>query len=83
MLNRMPLDGCAPSALEVSGSPVDQFSFLESEDGYLNVLVRSDAAGDGMLAPEVAGAAQVWAANTSLRVDRSIVVLRAAIPPAR
>ena len=45
---RMPLDGSGPSALRASGSPVDQFSFLESEDGHLNVLVRSDAAGDGM-----------------------------------
>ena len=54
MLYRMPLDGSSPSALQVSGSPVDQFSFLESEDGQLNVLVRSDAAGDGMWAAEVA-----------------------------
>ncbi len=48
MLYRMPLDGSAPSALKVSGSPVDQFSFLESEDGYLNVVVRSEGTGDGM-----------------------------------
>jgi hypothetical protein len=48
MLYRMPLDGSAPSALNVSGSPVDQFSFLESEDGHLNVLVRSGNGGDGM-----------------------------------
>ena len=32
----------------MSGSPVDQFSFLESRDGHLNVLVRSDGAGDTM-----------------------------------
>jgi hypothetical protein len=51
---RMPLDGSAPSALNVSGSPVDQFSFLESEDGHLNVLVRSDTAGDGMWGAEAA-----------------------------
>lgn len=51
---RMPLDGSSPSALGVSGSPVDQFSFLESEDGHLNVLVRSNAAGDGMWRAEVA-----------------------------
>jgi len=49
---RMPLDGSGPSALRVSGSPVDQFSFLQSEDQYLNVLVRSDANGDGMWAAE-------------------------------
>jgi hypothetical protein len=52
-LYRMPLDGSAPSALGVSGSPVDQFSFLESEDSHLNVLVRADAAGDGMWRAEV------------------------------
>lgn len=54
MLYRMPLDGSGPSALRVSGSPVDQFSFLESADRYLNVLVRSEAAGDGMWGAEVA-----------------------------
>jgi len=56
MVYRMPLNGTdsAPSALRVSGSPVDQFSFLESQDGYLNVLVRSDSYGDAMWAPEVA-----------------------------
>lgn len=54
MVYRLPLDGSGPSALEVSGSPVDQFSFLESEDGRLNVLVRSDAAGDGMWRAESA-----------------------------
>ncbi len=51
-LYRMPLDGSGPSALKVSGSPVDQFSFLESDDGYLNVAVRSEAAGDEMWAAE-------------------------------
>jgi hypothetical protein len=54
MVYRMPLDGSGPSALNVSGSPVDQFSFLESEDGHLNVLVRSDTAGDGMWGAEAA-----------------------------
>jgi hypothetical protein len=54
MLYRMPLDGSGPSALQTSGSPVDQFSFLESADAHLNVLVKSDAAGDGMWSAEVA-----------------------------
>ncbi len=54
MLFRLPLDGSGPSALGVSGSPVDQFSFLESEDNHLNVLVRSDSAGDGMWDAEAA-----------------------------
>ena len=51
-LYRMPLDGSSPSALEVSGSPVDQFSFLESDDAHLNVLVRSQSTGDGMWGAE-------------------------------
>lgn len=51
-LFRIPLDGSAPSALKVAGSPVDQFSFLETDDGHLNVLVRSDGRGDGMWAAE-------------------------------
>lgn len=54
MLYRMPLDGSSPTAVGVSGSPVDQFSFLESKDGYLNVLLRSDGRGDGMWGAEVA-----------------------------
>jgi hypothetical protein len=54
MLYRMPLDGSAPGAVTVSGSPVDQFSFLESEDEHLNVLVRSETSGDGMWGAEVA-----------------------------
>jgi hypothetical protein len=54
LLFRMPLDGSGPSALGVSGSPVDQFSFLQSDDEYLNVLVRSNSKGDGMWAAEVA-----------------------------
>ncbi|HEX8692910.1 MAG TPA: beta-propeller domain-containing protein [Longimicrobium sp.] len=54
LLYRMPLDGSGPSALGVAGSPVDQFSFLESGDHHLNVLVRSESSGDAMWAPEVA-----------------------------
>ena len=53
-LYRMPLDGSGPSAIGVSGSPVDQFSFLESEDKSLNVLVRKDSSGDGMWGAEYA-----------------------------
>jgi hypothetical protein len=49
---RIPLDGAAPTALKVAGTPIDQFSFLESEDGYLNVLVRSNGRGDGMWGAE-------------------------------
>lgn len=52
MLYKMPLDGSAPSALGVSGAPVDQFSFLESDDEQLNVLVRSDNQGEQMWGSE-------------------------------
>jgi hypothetical protein len=47
LLFRLPLDGSTPTALRVSGGPIDQFSFLQS-DGHLNVLVRADSKGDGM-----------------------------------
>ncbi len=54
ILIRMPFDEPHPSALRVSGSPVDQFSFLEEESGAsLNVLVRSESEGDGMWKAEV------------------------------
>ncbi|HEX6040143.1 MAG TPA: hypothetical protein VFZ20_18955, partial [Longimicrobium sp.] len=52
MVYRIPLDGSGPSALGVSGSPVDQFSFLESDDRHLNVLVRSEGGGDAMWSAE-------------------------------
>ncbi|MEP6850245.1 MAG: beta-propeller domain-containing protein [Acidobacteriota bacterium] len=53
-LFKMPLDGSAPSAMGVMGSPVDQFSFLESEDRHINVLVRSDGYGEQMWGSEFA-----------------------------
>src|SRR6185369_15845539 len=54
MVFRMPLDGSSPSALGVAGTPVDQFSFLQSEDQHLNVLVVSRGKGDGMWQAEMA-----------------------------
>ncbi len=54
MLYKMPLDGSSPSAVGVTGSPVDQFSFLESDDKHLNVLVRSDGYGEQMWGSEFA-----------------------------
>jgi hypothetical protein len=38
--------------LKVAGSPIDQFSFLQDDNGMLNVLVRSNGRGDGMWAAE-------------------------------
>ncbi|REJ75961.1 MAG: hypothetical protein DWQ47_10040 [Acidobacteria bacterium] len=52
VLYKLPLDGSAPSALGVTGSPIDQFSFQESGDGFLNVLVRNGGSGDGMWGAE-------------------------------
>ncbi len=49
---RIPLDGSAPSALKTAGTPIDQFSFLESDDGHLNVLLRASGGGEGMWAAE-------------------------------
>lgn len=54
LLFRLPLDGSGPGALRVSGSPVDQFSFLQSAEQHLNVMVRSEAKGEGMAADESA-----------------------------
>jgi hypothetical protein len=53
VLYRMPLDGSAPTGLRVSGDPIDQLSFLESGDGYLNVLVEADGSGEAMFRQEV------------------------------
>jgi hypothetical protein len=50
MLYRMPLDGAAPTALGVEGVPTDQFSFMEGDDGHLNVLVRAQGPGEAMWA---------------------------------
>jgi hypothetical protein len=52
MLFRLPLDGSSPSALGVDGAPVDQFSFLESEDGHINVMVQPEGTGDWMWTAE-------------------------------
>lgn len=52
MLYSMPLDGNSPRALGVTGSPVDQFSFLETDDHHLNVLVRSAGQGEQMWGSE-------------------------------
>jgi hypothetical protein len=47
-LYRMPLDGSPPQALGVIGTPVDQLSFDETDDGFLNVVVRARSRGDWM-----------------------------------
>jgi hypothetical protein len=53
LLYRLPLDGSAPSAIGVRGAPTDQFSFREDAE-TLNVLVRSEGAGDAMWTSEFA-----------------------------
>lgn len=52
MLARIPLDGGDPTAARVAGSPVDQFSFLDSEDGFINVMVRANGRGGWMWSGE-------------------------------
>ena len=52
---RFPLAGGDPGALRVWGAPVDQFSFKESADGFLNVLVMANSQGDAMWGAEFAG----------------------------
>ncbi|HEU4561172.1 MAG TPA: beta-propeller domain-containing protein [Longimicrobium sp.] len=49
---RLPLDGSAPTGLRTAGAPIDQMSFMESGDGHLNVLVRSEGRGEGMWGAE-------------------------------
>ncbi|QDH34671.1 beta-propeller domain-containing protein [Porphyrobacter sp. YT40] len=55
-LYRIPLAGGTPGAVQVSGSPVDQFSFAEdAEGGVLRVLLRGEGSGEGMWDSEVSG----------------------------
>jgi hypothetical protein len=49
---RIPLESGAPTALKTMGSPIDQMSFLESDDGHLNVLLRANGRGEAMWAAE-------------------------------
>ncbi len=50
---RLPLDGGEPTALRARGSPIDQFSFRESADGHLEVLLTGQGFGDAMWGPEI------------------------------
>lgn len=55
-LYRIPLDGAQPGAVQVAGSPIDQFSFAEdANDSILRVLLRDLGSGDGMWASEFSG----------------------------
>ena len=54
LLFRLPLDGSGPGALRVSGEPVDQFSFLQSDDGHLNVLSLVNTDGEATWTEKVA-----------------------------
>ena len=45
---RIPLDGGPPSALAVSGAPMDPFALSEQPDGTLNALLRDLDGGDAM-----------------------------------
>ncbi|MBX3187495.1 MAG: beta-propeller domain-containing protein [Labilithrix sp.] len=45
------------TAVRVAGMPTDQFSFEEDDEGFLDVLVRSEASGDAMFMSERTGGA--------------------------
>jgi hypothetical protein len=47
-LFRMPLDGSAPQAVGVRGTPVDQLSFEETDSGFVNVVTRGQSGGEWM-----------------------------------
>jgi hypothetical protein len=47
-LFRIPLDAETPRALKTRGAPLDQMSFLQDADGFLNVLLSQVGAGEGM-----------------------------------
>ena len=50
---RLGLEDESVAAMRSFGAPVDQFSFKESADGHLNVLVRAKGAGGGMWGAEL------------------------------
>ena len=53
---RMPILGQGDvTAVRASGNPIDQFSFKESADGHLNVLLTAQGGGDWMWSPERTG----------------------------
>ena len=52
VLYRMPLDGSAPTALRVSGDPVDGPAIMEGADGHVYVLTRTDASGAALFGAE-------------------------------
>lgn len=51
VLYRLPLDGGDPTAVRLRGSPLDQFSFLETERD-LHLMLRRSGYGTGMWASE-------------------------------
>lgn len=51
VVHRMPFDGARSTALRVFGSPIDQFSFLES-DRHINVVVHDTPHGGEMWSSE-------------------------------
>lgn len=75
-LYRIPLAGGTPGAVQVSGSPVDQFSFAEdARAGVLRVLLRGDGSGDGMWEGEVSGGSVALASVALARFGNGAATL--------
>lgn len=55
----MPLDGSGVGVAQAYGAPIDQFSFKETADGYLNVLVQEYGNGDAMWWSQVADSSKL------------------------
>jgi hypothetical protein len=52
---RMPILGGGVTAIRARGNPIDQFSFKQGADGYLNVLLTASGGGDWMFNAEHGG----------------------------
>jgi hypothetical protein len=52
-LYRMPLDGAPMGALHVQGTPIDQFSFKQAQNGELHVALTTYGGGDAMWGAEL------------------------------
>jgi len=74
---RLGLRDESVAALRTFGAPVDQFSFSETSDGHLNVLVRAAGAGGGMWGSELNPSHDVALLRTPLKAFEAGTVAHA------